>query len=37
MSENYSLSHWTELESEFIYIILEVAAAFENPVILYSI
>ena len=34
---NYSLSHLKELEAESIYIIREVAAAFENPVMLYSI
>ena len=37
MSENYSLSHLKELEAESIYIIREVAAEFENPVMLYSI
>jgi len=35
--ENYSLSHLKELEAEAIYIIREVAAEFENPVMLYSI
>ena len=34
MSENYSLSHLKELEAESIYIIREVAAEFENPVML---
>ena len=37
MAENYSLSHLKELEAESIYIIREVAAEFENPVMLYSI
>lgn len=37
MTENYSLSHLKELEAESIYIIREVAAEFENPVMLYSI
>lgn len=36
MSE-YSLSHLKELEAESIHIIREVAAEFENPVMLYSI
>ena len=36
MSE-YRLSHLQELEAESIYIIREVAAEFENPVMLYSI
>lgn len=36
-SENYSLSHLKELEAEAIHIIREVAAEFENPVMLYSI
>ncbi len=35
--ENYSLSHLKELEAESIHIIREVAAEFENPVMLYSI
>lgn len=35
--ENYSLSHLQELEAESIHIIREVAAEFENPVMLYSI
>ena len=34
---NYKLSHLQELEAESIYIIREVAAEFENPVMLYSI
>ena len=33
----YSLSHLQELEAESIHIIREVAAEFENPVMLYSI
>jgi sulfate adenylyltransferase subunit 2 len=37
MEENYKLSHLRELEAEFIHIIREVAAEFENPVMLYSI
>lgn len=35
--ESYSLSHLKELEAEAIHIIREVAAEFENPVMLYSI
>ena len=34
---NYHLSHLQELEAESIHIIREVAAEFENPVMLYSI
>ena len=37
MEENYKLSHLRELEAESIHIIREVAAEFENPVMLYSI
>lgn len=37
MSEKYSISHLKALESESIHIIREVAAEFENPVMLYSI
>ncbi len=37
MTENYKLSHLKELEAEAIHIIREVAAEFENPVMLYSI
>ena len=37
MKEEYRLSHLKELEAESIYIIREVAAEFENPVMLYSI
>lgn len=37
MEEKYKLSHLKELESESIHIIREVAAEFENPVMLYSI
>ncbi|HPG09228.1 MAG TPA: sulfate adenylyltransferase subunit CysD [Saprospiraceae bacterium] len=33
---NYQLTHLQELESESIYVIREVAAQFENPVILFS-
>lgn len=33
---NYSLSHLRELESESIYVLREVAAQFENPVLLFS-
>lgn len=35
--ENYRLSHLKQLEAESIYIIREVAAEFQNPVMLYSI
>ncbi|KQC11775.1 MAG: sulfate adenylyltransferase [Candidatus Cloacimonas sp. SDB] len=35
--EKYSLTHLKELEAEAIHIIREVAAEFENPVMLYSI
>ena len=34
---SYKLSHLKELEAESIHIIREVAAEFENPVMLYSI
>ena len=34
---NYSLTNLRELEAEAIHIIREVAAEFENPVMLYSI
>lgn len=34
---DYSISHLRQLEAESIYIIREVAAEFENPVMLYSI
>ena len=37
MCENYKLSHLKQLEAESIHIIREVAAEFENPVMLYSI
>ena len=37
MKEEYRLSHLKELEAESIHIIREVAAEFENPVMLYSI
>lgn len=36
MQEEYNLSHLKELEAESIHIIREVAAEFENPVMLYS-
>ncbi|MCF8360029.1 MAG: sulfate adenylyltransferase subunit CysD [Prolixibacteraceae bacterium] len=36
-THSYSLSHLKELEAEAIHIIREVAAEFENPVMLYSI
>lgn len=35
--ESYNMSHLDQLEAEAIYIIREVAAEFENPVMLYSI
>ena len=34
--EEYKLSHLKELEAESIHIIREVAAEFENPVMLYK-
>ena len=34
--ENYSFTHLQQLEAESIYIIREVAAEFQNPVMLYS-
>ncbi len=37
MSNSYNLSNLRELEAESIHIIREVAAEFENPVMLYSI
>jgi sulfate adenylyltransferase subunit 2 len=37
MSTNYSLTHLKQLEAESIHIIREVAAEFDNPVMLYSI
>ena len=36
-SGSYSLTHLQQLEAESIHIIREVAAEFENPVMLYSI
>ena len=36
-TESYQLTHLEELEAESIHIIREVAAEFENPVMLYSI
>ena len=35
--ENYRLSHLEALEAESIHILREVAAEFENPVMLYSV
>ena len=35
--KNYHISNLKELEAEAIHIIREVAAEFENPVMLYSI
>jgi len=37
MSNDYSLTHLKQLEAESIHIIREVAAEFDNPVMLYSI
>src|SRR3954453_10596781 len=37
MSRSYSLTHLKQLEAESIHIIREVAAEFQNPVMLYSI
>lgn len=37
MATQYSMTHLKQLEAESIYIIREVAAEFENPVMLYSI
>ncbi|WP_111640569.1 sulfate adenylyltransferase subunit CysD [Marinimicrobium alkaliphilum] len=37
MSEQYNLTHLKQLEAESIHIIREVAAEFENPVMLYSV
>lgn len=37
MSSDYSLTHLKQLEAESIHIIREVAAEFDNPVMLYSI
>jgi sulfate adenylyltransferase, small subunit len=37
MAHDYSMTHLKQLEAESIYIIREVAAEFENPVMLYSI
>ncbi len=36
MKRSYSLSHLKELESESIFVLREVAAQFENPVLLFS-
>lgn len=37
MSEQYNLTHLKQLEAESIHIIREVAAEFDNPVMLYSV
>lgn len=37
MEEKYSLTHLRQLEAESMHIMREVAASFENPVMLYSI
>lgn len=37
MSKEYSLTHLKQLEAESIHIIREVAAEFDNPVMLYSV
>lgn len=37
MSNDHSLTHLKQLEAESIYIIREVAAEFDNPVMLYSV
>ncbi|MDQ2078059.1 sulfate adenylyltransferase subunit CysD [Marinimicrobium sp. ABcell2] len=37
MSEQYKLTHLKQLEAESIHIIREVAAEFDNPVMLYSV
>lgn len=37
MTDNYHLTHLKQLEAESIHIIREVAAEFDNPVMLYSI
>ncbi|MFT6221893.1 MAG: sulfate adenylyltransferase subunit 2 [Candidatus Endobugula sp.] len=37
MSKDYSLTHLKQLEAESIHIIREVAAEFDNPVMLYSV
>ena len=37
MSSNYNLTHLKQLEAESIHIIREVAAEFDNPVMLYSV
>ncbi|NIY16156.1 MAG: sulfate adenylyltransferase small subunit, partial [Nitrospinaceae bacterium] len=36
MVSSYNISHLEQLEAESIHIIREVAASFENPVMLYS-
>jgi len=37
MTSNYSMTHLKQLEAESIHIIREVAAEFDNPVMLYSV
>jgi sulfate adenylyltransferase subunit 2 (EC 2.7.7.4) len=37
MSTEYSMTHLKQLEAESIHIIREVAAEFDNPVMLYSV
>ncbi|EGG94572.1 Sulfate adenylyltransferase subunit 2 [gamma proteobacterium IMCC1989] len=37
MSKDYSLTHLKQLEAESIHIVREVAAEFDNPVMLYSV
>ena len=37
MSSQYNLTHLKQLEAESIHIIREVAAEFDNPVMLYSV
>ena len=36
MDFNYNLNHLKELEAESIFVLREVAAQFENPVLLFS-
>ena len=37
MNNSYNCTHLEQLEAESLYILREVAASFENPVMLYSI
>lgn len=37
MTSNYNLTHLKQLEAESMHIIREVAAEFDNPVMLYSV